>query len=497
MRRNTILALTTVLAAGAMLTTSPVSPSPAAAATATATLDWQPCVAAELDAFDCATLEVPRDWADPSRGEFDLAVVRARSTGRASERIGSLLFNPGGPGVEGVALAPQVLRVIPARVRRHFDIVIWDPRGVGLSSGLTECTGGSFTPAVTGPVDWTAVAEQMRASQTAANEACEARYPDVVPYISTRATAHDLDALREAVGDEKLTYWGTSYGTRIGYVYAHDFPDRVRVMLLTSPLDPNSTWESFALGATVAADSALSYVFEAMPGAQRRYLRSASTLDERTLTLPSGTVLTRWSYSGMISSFSVWELNAATLKRFIRNVDVALHKTGDVQAAAAAAIDEMVAPLPEIPINGGATPFIGCSDYSDRLTFDEQKSLAAIIRAQAPMTFVFSLQALHYCDGMTIEPDPVPVNFTNWTTPMLIVGSTRDALTPYAWAVDMARTFRSSRLVTYVSSSHTPYRAGSRCVDRYATHYLLTAELPAVDVTCPSTLLDSVRRRAT
>lgn len=460
---------------------------PASPAAAAQPLPWQACTEQALSGLQCATFTVPKDYTNPSAGVFDLSVVRAPATGPRSKRIGSLFFNPGGPGVPAVDIAREVVAALPGSIRARFDIVIWDPRGVGRSAGL-ECQGGTYQLPATGPVDWEAVATQMRTAQEAANRECAAKHPDVVPYISTRATAADLDGLRAAVGDSKLTYWGTSYGTRIGYTYAHDFPNNVRAMLLTSNVDPQATWRSFATGAALAPDTALGFVFDLVPGLQKRYLRAAATLDERTLLLPSGTELTRWTLRGMLSVMSHSQSNVPAIAQYVKAVDTALHSRGAAKRRAIRALDKMTEPLTEMPINGGATAFIGCSDYRDRLAPAEQDALAAGIRAQAPITGFAATQALFFCQGVDVAPNPVPVGFTNWGTPMLVMGSTRDGLTPYAWSVDMARSFRNSRLVTYVGITHTPYLAGSRCVDALGTKYLLTGKRPRVDIACPSTI---------
>lgn len=479
-----------VLAASTAGAAPAADATPASASTGPSpSLSWHACAEAALKGFQCATLTVLKDPATPAAGTFDLAVVRLKANGTAKQRVGSLFFNPGGPGVSAVDLAGVVAKALPAQLRRAFDFVTWDPRGVGRSSGLADCDGGEYSLPATGAVDWDAVTAEMRASERAANAACQARYPDVVPYISTRATVRDLDALRAAVGDAKLTFWGTSYGTRIGYVYAHDYPDRVRAMLLTSSVDPNATWGSFALGGAVAPDTALGFAFEGFPGTTTRYLRSRAALDARTIALPSGTQFTRWMLDGTLSLQATSESNYAGIAAYVRNADDALFATGATQSAAVRALDEATVPWTKAPVTGGATPFIGCADYAQRLTAAEQDALHARIRAQAPITGWTGAQGLFYCEGMTFAPDPVPVDFTDWTTPILIMGSTRDALTPYGWTADMARTFRNSRVVTRVGGQHTPFLSGSSCVDAYGIAYLVGLKRPKVDVTCPSAVV--------
>lgn len=449
-----------------------------------ATSGWAPCTDKALRGFDCATVTVPKDYLDASQGTFDLAVVRSPATGPDARRIGTLFFNPGGPGVSGVDLAPAVLSALPAEVRRRFDFVTWDPRGVARSSGL-ECDGGSYPLPATGPVDWTAVTTQMRASEGAANQACAAKYPDVISYIGTGNTARDLDTLRAFVGDRKLTYWGTSYGTRIGAVYAHLFPSSVRAMLLSSPVDPNASWTEFAMGAGVAPDNAVGFFFQTRPKAQQRYDRVIRQLSARTLRLPSGAQVNRWNIQGVVAS-SVQGVSGYTVAASVlRATDQALNASGKRKRAARKALDRQTW-FDSYPINGGATSFIGCLDLPQRFTSTEQDALAARLRAQAPVFGWGTSQSLFFCEGIEVS-DPIPTDRINASTPMLIVGSTRDALTDYEWANSMARTFQNSRILSFVGTVHTPvYTSGNRCLDRAATTYLVTRERPAVDISCRS-----------
>lgn len=457
-------------------------------------IKWKRCSNPGLAGLECATFTVPKDYSDFTAGTFDLAVVRSRATGRSGERIGSLFVNLGGPGVPVMPFVSNFIGVMPAEIRKRFDIVIWEPRGVGQSSGLIDCKGGSFPLPATGDVDWILIHEEMRKTQGAANAECEERYPDIVPYIGTRSTVRDLEELRKAIGDQKLTYWGTSYGTRIGYVYAHDYPGQVRAMLLTSPINPDArSWIEFAYPSALAPDNALGFFFDVFTGMREKYERCSATLDVRELELPSGNVFTRWNLRATLGLMSVSESNYRAIAEFIDHVDAALHGDGEAVAVAIAALDEATEPLFEGWINGGSIPFIGCSDYAIKPDAEEQLNLAMEARAKAPISGWMATQGLYYCTGMTFTVDPVPVNFVNRNTPLLIMGSTYDSLTSYQWALDVTEMFRNSRLVTYEGATHTPFLAGSECVDRYGIDYLVRLIRPAKDVTCPNTLNKTVQ----
>lgn len=453
------------------------------------TLSWASCTEVSLQALECATLIAPKDYSNLARGNFSLTVVRQKASGSVAERIGTLFFNPGGPGESGVSLAPAVAAALPADLRKYFDFVTWDPRGVDRSAGLAGCSGGSYTLPSAGPVDWNAVVDAMRSAERAANESCAERYADVVPYISTNATVRDLDRLREAVGDQKLTYWGTSYGTRIGYVYAHDYPDRVRAMLLSSPISPNATWQSFALGAATAPDDATNFFLGKDPVARQNYDQVIAALNVQALILPSGAQVTHWDVQAMVASQVKSQSSYGDAAMLLTTVNTAINGTVPEQTQARATLDSM-GWMTAYPINGGATAFIGCLDYPQRLTRDDQLTLAEQVRTQSPIFGFGASQALFFCEGVNVQPDPVPVNFTNTQTPMLIIGSTHDGLTPYSWGTELAGNFLNSRVIAYDGTQHTPYlAAGSACVDAYGTDYLLNQRLPSTDVTCPSAIV--------
>lgn len=155
-RRSTMFTAAMVVMAfayGVLLAASSASGGP---------LTWSPCSEPGLEGIECGTLKVPKDDGNPGVGTFDLAVARLPATGSRSERIGSLFFNPGGPGVSGIDLVGAIGGALSSDLRRHFDLVVWDPRGVGRSSGLSECVGGEFAPPATGAIKWAAVLKQMR-----------------------------------------------------------------------------------------------------------------------------------------------------------------------------------------------------------------------------------------------------------------------------------------------------------------------------------------------
>lgn len=203
-------------------------------------LDWSVC--APGSPYDCATARVPLDYADPAGRTIDLAVVRRKATDTA-HRIGTLFVNPGGPGGPGTVQVPQNYDSFPKELRERFDIVSWDPRGIGNSTAVNcfDSTDEAAAWAKDNPGGFP-VGERERTAWIDAYEdlgrRCEKRDADLLRHVSTTDTAQDLDLLRQAVGEPQLNYLGVSYGTVLGATYANLFPDKVRAMALDSNIDP-------------------------------------------------------------------------------------------------------------------------------------------------------------------------------------------------------------------------------------------------------------------
>nr|AAP03104.1 putative secreted peptidase [Streptomyces griseochromogenes] len=251
-------------------------------------LDWRACV--QGSPFDCATAKVPLDYDNPRGRTIELAVVKRKATA-PGRRIGTLFFNPGGPGGPGTVQMPQNYESFPREVRERFDIVSWDPRGIG-SSTAVNCFASPEEAA-----HWNAskaagfpVGERERAAWIAAYKdlarRCERRDPELLRHVSTADTARDLDQLRRATGEPHLTYLGISYGTFLGATYANLFPGKVRAMVLDSDWDPQA-WTNHA------SDNAPRLTTFLRVGSDRT---AAATLD-RFLALCGFTTTARCAFS--------------------------------------------------------------------------------------------------------------------------------------------------------------------------------------------------------
>ena len=205
---------------------------------------WSDCG----NGFQCAQVRVPRDYAAPTKGTLNVAMIRVPATDKAT-RIGSLFINPGGPGGSGVDFVRDgATTLFPPALRKRFDIVGFDPRGVNSSTAIRCIDNLDGQAALDPSPDDAAELGELVASARAYAGECGKRNDTTLPYLSTDAVARDLDALRVAVGDDKLTYLGFSYGTLIGSMYADLFPDHIRAMVLDGAIDPSLDLEGLRAG---------------------------------------------------------------------------------------------------------------------------------------------------------------------------------------------------------------------------------------------------------
>ncbi len=229
--------------AAATLSTAALSAAPAQAgvhradAAPAARLAWKKCGTTAHPTLQCASLKVPLDHSDPRGRKITLALSRVPHTAKTTQ--GPLLVNPGGPGGSGLTLAGFVASALPAKVAAQYDVIGFDPRGVGRSDPALDCAPGHFDPVRPDPVPLTPGVERANLTRAKAfADACGRKYADVLPHIGTVAAARDLDLIRRALGADRISYFGYSYGTYLGAVYARLYPERVRRAVLDSVVDP-------------------------------------------------------------------------------------------------------------------------------------------------------------------------------------------------------------------------------------------------------------------
>ena len=203
-------------------------------------IEWKPCDGSTSTQVECGNIEVPFDYADPEQGSFVLYIKKHNATSPA-DRIGSMMVNPGGPGFGGSSLADDAQYYFSQDLIDHFDIIAWDPRGTGESTPAVNCVDtfdeyfGLDSPPET-PEEKQALID---ASQSF-NDKCAENSGTILPFISTQASAQDINSLRLALGEEKVSFFGFSYGSELGTTWATMFPETVRAIVVDGAVDPTA-----------------------------------------------------------------------------------------------------------------------------------------------------------------------------------------------------------------------------------------------------------------
>jgi pimeloyl-ACP methyl ester carboxylesterase len=450
-----------------------------AAAKAAPSIQWTPCPT--TPGYLCGTLQVPLDYQDPSRGSVNLAVIEHRAT----QSKGVVIFNPGGPGESGVLILQILAGFVPSAVRNDFTLVSFDERGTGASDpllcGPTAAAAGS------------AVAGTAGATRTFAHteQSCRSKYPALFPTVTTTTSARDMDQLRQALGVQRINYYGVSYGTVLGSVYAHLFPSHVRSMVLDGAVDANAslstdaTEQAPAIGITLVHDL---NTCTATPGCPLGtdpvafYQHLQQQLTKSPLPAP-GHGDTVPVTEGDLTSATLLYLSAPT---FTPSYFSAL---AAADAGNGTPIRDLALTL-ENDLNGkslvGALWSITCNDAA---THPSAAATAALARSLAKRYPLGGAEAvannLIGCSGWTSSPGAVGhLSPTHAPTP-LVIGNVYDPNTPYVAAQHLTATI-DGRLVTYVGYGHSWILNGSSntCMQNVVGNYLVNGILPAVGTRC-------------
>jgi pimeloyl-ACP methyl ester carboxylesterase len=440
----------------------------------------------------CGQLAVPLDYSHPSNGQIALTVVKFHDTDN-KDPIGSLLINPGGPGASGLDFALGFLGELPTSIIQKFDIIGFDPRGVGLSSPITCLTDKQKdTFLATAPDATTAAgfaAAQAQSKQLA--ELCEQKYGTGLQFYNTVNTARDMDQIRQAVGDKEMNYLGFSYGTELGWVYADLFPDKMRVIVLDGAVDPDTgnidqyakqiqgfedAFDQFADNCkTVSPCDQLSDPRETVQ--QITTAARAAPLSTST----SGRPLTEGlAYTGVLQALyskSLWPKLADALISA---------KNGD-----GSGLLELADQYNERTADGkysnilDANTTISCNDSAPGPSLATVRKTATEWAQKYPLFGRWSASGLLSCQSW--QPDRTVIPKPDATTPtkVLVVGNIHDPATPYQGAKDLTADLGNAELLTWNGQGHTSYLQGSTCIDNYVNSYLLTQQLPPDETTCP------------
>jgi pimeloyl-ACP methyl ester carboxylesterase len=463
-----LLALSTSFAAGA----APAS------ATDTPAIRWGPC--AKDAAAQCGTLSLPVDWAHPHGPRFDLAVARRLATDPAA-RVGSMVFGPGGPGDSGVDRIVTGPGRFSAELRRRFDIVSFDPRGVGRSSPAVcspDLLAQRPAPILTSQADFDAtLAFNRRLRQD-----CRRRTGPVFDHSDTLSTVRDLDALRAALGERTLTFHGSSYGTLLGEQYAAAYPDRVRAIVLESVVDHSLGTRAFLDTQAVSTQDSFD---EFMTWCGRTPACALYGRDVRAVwtdllaRAARGELRTPADPPAVVTPFDL----SATAFRDLYNPNWA--DLADTLAAFDAGRPAEVSGLPPVATS------VFCQDWAFPVrNYREYADLLNHSARLAPDTgYPVAAFAISMCLG---TPGPINNPQRELTAhnrqPVLLVSTVHDPAAPRRWATNVARQLgRHGVLLTYEGWGHGAYNS-TPCARQAVDDYLINGTLPAPGTRCPAVL---------
>jgi pimeloyl-ACP methyl ester carboxylesterase len=465
-------------------------------------IQWGPCKAASSDetrlpsGAECGMLSVPVDYAKPDGAVAQIALIRIKATG---QKIGSLVINPGGPGESGVEAAASMAPTLPQSVRERFDLVGFDPRGVANSEPATWCNSDADNDELRADptVEYTkeGVDHIEKENKEFVQRCVDKMGKEFLASLGTANVAKDLEAIRGSLGDDKLTYLGYSYGTRIGALYAEAYPDKVRAMILDGAVDPNAdqieeeirqaaafqkAFDNYAADCAQSPDCPLGTdpakavdVYKSL--VEPLVQNPAKTKDPRGLSYSDaivGTILPLYSpnlWRHLTQALS--ELQNGRGDTMLAMAD--LYMGRDAKGHYNNSTDVRVA--------------VNCMDKShitDRAKVVDEDRRS---REAAPFLSYGEFTGLAPLDACAFWPIPATGDQheikVSGLPPILVVSTTNDPATPYQAGVDLAQQLGGT-LLTFEGTQHTVVFQGNSCVDDIAARYLVDVKVPPPNTRC-------------
>jgi pimeloyl-ACP methyl ester carboxylesterase len=468
-------------------TTDPAT-SPALARFYDQKVTWSSCGGG----FQCAKITAPIDWSRPETGNFQLAVVRLPATGR---RLGSLLINPGGPGVAGAGWVKKSAGGFGSSLRSAYDLVGWDPRGTGDSAPvrcLTDQQLDTYYSTDATPDDPSEVQALVREQRDFA-DACKANTGAILDHLDTISTVHDMDLVRAVLGDKVLSYYGASYGTYLGAWYAQEFPWRVGRIVLDAAVDPSLTSAQYAAGQALGFSRAVrSYVQDCLShdgcplsGTVDDGIGQISDLLQQADTNPLPTANGRkLDQTLMATGLARGMYVQSSWPTVSRAITQAMRGDGSTLLALSDAYFERDKDGHYAQDMTSYSP-IYCLDHPEKRTVAQIGEQAASLQKQYPPLGAFIGWGQTSCQVWPLASiTPTQRVVAQGASPILVVGTTDDPATPYEWAKSLASQLSSGRLLTREGQGHAAYRQGNGCIDGAIDKYLVQGMLPKEGTVC-------------
>ncbi len=458
-------------------------------------LHWQPCTSQGFT-MQCASLQVPLDYARPAGRTITLALSRVPATAPARQQQGDLLVNPGGPGASGRYLAGYVAQTLSPQVASQYTIVGFDPRGVGASVPALTCDPSFFTVLRPDYIPANASAEQVQIGRARSYAAdCEQRYGWLLPYMTSQDAARDMDSIRAALGVPTISYFGYSYGTYLGQVYATLFPHRLRRMVLDSTVDPTGAWYADNIAQDYAFQGRMEAFFSWVAGndstyhlgsmaaqVQQAWYRARAQLQAHPVDQVIGAddfddTFLQGGYNN-----AYWPGLAAALSAYLNG----------------GAIQQLVSQYQQLGAQN-ANLFavynaVQCSDVNWPRNWAKWNADTERVYRSAPFQAWDNAWFNAACAFWPVRGPAQPLQIKGAGLPgILMLQGTLDAATPYQGAQEAHRLLPSARMVVVTNGGNhgqSLAQPPNNCVNGYLNRYLATGALPTgpglVNATCPA-----------
>ena len=453
-------------------------------------VSWKGCG----DGYECTRIQVPLDWGAPGGRRLSLALNRLPASG---DRLGSLLVNPGGPGVSGLDYARAARSQFGEAVLSAYDVVGFDPRGVGASDPVTclpEAQVAGFLAEDATPDDAAEVRDAVSRARAYGKE-CAQRNGPLLGHVDTLSTVRDLDVIRAVIGQQVLTYYGGSYGTFLGAWYAQTFPWRVGRMVLDSAVDPNLTTLQYAQGQAEGFSRVLRlYMRDCLSrrgcplrGTEQQAIAQLDGLvaaaDGAPLRTDSGRPLTQ-------SLMTTGIAQALYARQLWNRLTVGLTEATQGNGTALLALADFYFQRDQQGRYGQAvfaTGAIYCLDAPETRTVEQIRADAEQLGRRYPPLGAFIGWGALGCREWPVSPVLKPTRLTAaGAAPILVVGTVNDPATPYEWAQSLASQLSSGRLLTWEGAQHGAYPVAGPCINDAVEGYLIGGTLPPDGKRCPA-----------
>ena len=446
----------------------------------TQTLDWKSCEGS----FSCASFHVPVDYNHIDQNTFELKVL-VHPANIPTQKQGVLFVNPGGPGGSGIDYAFNAESIVSPSIADVYDIVGFDPRGVNLSQPIRCLTdaqedqvnadGGT----VQTPADLAVLIKDNKLIASACAKAAGTR----LGHYSTLDSAKDMDILRAILHQPKLNYIGKSYGTFMGTLYAALFPDKTGRIVLDGAVDPNLSTRDQDIVQAQGFDAAFNSFLKSN---QEFTLQNIFDLLKRSRTEPLMVGTRKLTESLTITGFaSALYDSQAGWPQLKKALDQAIRqKNGKPLLDLADQYNQREKDGRYSSNQNDISQIVSCLDFPHTQTIEQMQADEPNFASAAPIFGPYLAFAGISCNYWQAKPVPKPALTNLKTNPLLVIGTTRDPATPYAWAQALHKVLVNSTLITLNGDGHTGANRGSTCVDAAMNKYLLTGISPESDLYC-------------